>query len=88
MQAAVNLWPLIGVAVIIVGFVLRAHPVLVVVAAGRAIVTVRRLGGPRRPVPARRTVPAVPLRHPPERHQRAERHRSAQGDDERHHDKG
>ena len=33
MQAAVNLWPLIGVAVIIVGFVLRAHPVLVVVAA-------------------------------------------------------
>jgi uncharacterized membrane protein len=33
MQTAVNLWPLIGVAVIIVGFVLRAHPVLVVVAA-------------------------------------------------------
>jgi uncharacterized membrane protein len=33
MQAAVNLWPLIGVAVIILGFVLRAHPVLVVVAA-------------------------------------------------------
>jgi uncharacterized membrane protein len=33
MQAAVNLWPLIGVAVIIVGFVLRAHPVLVVIAA-------------------------------------------------------
>ena len=33
MQAAVNLWPLIGVAVIIGGFVLRAHPVLVVVAA-------------------------------------------------------
>lgn len=33
MQAAVNLWPLIGVAVIVVGFVLRAHPVLVVVAA-------------------------------------------------------
>ena len=33
MHAAVNLWPLIGVAVIIVGFVLRAHPVLVVVAA-------------------------------------------------------
>ena len=31
--AAVNLWPLIGVAVIIVGFVLRAHPVLVVIAA-------------------------------------------------------
>lgn len=33
MQAAVNLWPLIGVAVVIVGFVLRANPVLVVVAA-------------------------------------------------------
>ncbi|NHZ98438.1 DUF969 domain-containing protein [Massilia sp. CCM 8734] len=33
MQTAVNLWPLIGVAVIIVGFVLRVHPVLVVVAA-------------------------------------------------------
>ncbi|NHZ61937.1 DUF969 domain-containing protein [Massilia genomosp. 1] len=33
MQSAVNLWPLIGVAVIIVGFVLRVHPVLVVVAA-------------------------------------------------------
>ncbi len=33
MQAEVSLWPLIGVAVIIVGFVLRANPVLVVVAA-------------------------------------------------------
>ena len=33
MQAAVNLWPLVGVAVIIAGFVLRAHPVLVVIAA-------------------------------------------------------
>jgi uncharacterized membrane protein len=33
MQAAVNLWPLIGVAVIIVGFVLRANPVLVVIGA-------------------------------------------------------
>ncbi|MDQ1831468.1 DUF969 domain-containing protein [Massilia scottii] len=33
MQTVVNLWPLIGVAVIIVGFVLRVHPVLVVVAA-------------------------------------------------------
>lgn len=33
MQAAVNLWPLIGVAVVVVGFVLRAHPVLVVIAA-------------------------------------------------------
>ena len=29
----VNLWPLLGVAVIIAGFALRAHPVLVVVAA-------------------------------------------------------
>lgn len=33
MQTAVNLWPLIGVAVIVLGFVLRAHPVLVVIAA-------------------------------------------------------
>ncbi|MGZ8289755.1 MAG: DUF969 domain-containing protein [Telluria sp.] len=33
MQSAVNLWPLAGVAVIVLGFVLRAHPVLVVVAA-------------------------------------------------------
>jgi uncharacterized membrane protein len=33
MQTAVNLWPLLGVAVIVVGFLLRAHPVLVVVAA-------------------------------------------------------
>ncbi|MET3134715.1 putative membrane protein [Oxalobacteraceae bacterium GrIS 1.11] len=33
MHTAVNLWPLLGVAVIILGFVLRAHPVLVVVAA-------------------------------------------------------
>ncbi|SFB99715.1 DUF969 domain-containing protein [Massilia yuzhufengensis] len=33
MQAAVNLWPLLGVAVIVAGFLLRAHPVLVVVAA-------------------------------------------------------
>ncbi|MYM21785.1 DUF969 family protein [Duganella sp. FT135W] len=33
MQHAVNLWPLLGVAVIIVGFALRAHPVLVVIAA-------------------------------------------------------
>lgn len=33
MHTAVNLWPLLGVAVIIVGFLLRAHPVLVVVAA-------------------------------------------------------
>jgi uncharacterized membrane protein len=34
METAVNLWPLIGVAVIIVGFVLRANPVLVVIVAG------------------------------------------------------
>lgn len=33
MQSAVNLWPLAGVAAIVLGFVLRAHPVLVVVAA-------------------------------------------------------
>ena len=33
MHNAVNLWPLIGVLVIIVGFVLRANPVLVVIVA-------------------------------------------------------
>ena len=33
MHTAVNLWPLIGVAVIIAGFALRANPVLVVIAA-------------------------------------------------------
>lgn len=33
MHTAVNLWPLLGVAVIILGFLLRAHPVLVVVVA-------------------------------------------------------
>ncbi|MES2129437.1 MAG: DUF969 domain-containing protein [Pseudomonadota bacterium] len=33
MQSAVNLWPLAGVLVIIAGFVLRANPVLVVIAA-------------------------------------------------------
>ncbi|SFU30493.1 DUF969 domain-containing protein [Pseudoduganella namucuonensis] len=33
MQAAVNLWPLLGVAVIVAGFLMRAHPVLVVAAA-------------------------------------------------------
>jgi uncharacterized membrane protein len=33
MQSAVNLWPLLGVAVIVAGFLLRAHPVLVVIAA-------------------------------------------------------
>jgi uncharacterized membrane protein len=37
MQTAVNLWPLIGVAVIIIGFVLRFNPMLIVAAA--AIVT-------------------------------------------------
>lgn len=33
MESAVNLWPLAGVAVIVAGFLLRAHPVLVVIAA-------------------------------------------------------
>ncbi|HEU4851930.1 MAG TPA: DUF969 family protein [Telluria sp.] len=33
METAVNLWPLIGVAVIAAGFMLRANPVLVVIAA-------------------------------------------------------
>ncbi len=33
LQTAVNLWPLLGVAVIAAGFLLRANPVLVVVAA-------------------------------------------------------
>ncbi|RZT04107.1 Uncharacterized membrane protein [Duganella sp. CF402] len=33
MHHTVNLWPLLGVAVIIAGFALRAHPVLVVIAA-------------------------------------------------------
>jgi uncharacterized membrane protein len=33
MQTAVNMWPLLGVAVIVLGFMLRLHPVLVVVAA-------------------------------------------------------
>jgi uncharacterized membrane protein len=33
MQTAVNMWPLLGVAVIVLGFLLRLHPVLVVVAA-------------------------------------------------------
>ena len=33
MHAAVNLWPLLGIAVIVAGFLLRANPVLVVVAA-------------------------------------------------------
>ncbi len=30
---SINLWPLLGVAVIVLGFALRAHPVLVVIAA-------------------------------------------------------
>ena len=34
MEQAVNLWPLIGIAAIVVGFVLRFNPVLVVIAAG------------------------------------------------------
>lgn len=33
MHAAVNLWPLVGVAVIVVGFALRINPMLVVVGA-------------------------------------------------------
>lgn len=33
MQSAVNMWPLLGVAVIVLGFLLRLHPVLVVAAA-------------------------------------------------------
>ena len=37
METAVNLWPLIGVAVIIVGFILRFNPMLIVAAA--AIIT-------------------------------------------------
>lgn len=34
MEQAVNLWPLIGIAAIVVGFLLRFNPVLVVIAAG------------------------------------------------------
>ena len=37
MGTAVNLWPLVGVAVIIVGFILRFNPMLIVAAA--AIIT-------------------------------------------------
>jgi amino acid permease len=36
MQTVVNLWPLIGVLVIVVGFVLRFNPLLVVTAAAIA----------------------------------------------------
>jgi len=36
MSTAVNLWPLIGVVIIIVGFVLRFNPLLVVTVAGLA----------------------------------------------------
>ncbi len=36
MPAAINYWPLIGVAVVIAGFALRRNPVLVVVIAGLA----------------------------------------------------
>lgn len=32
-QSTINMWPLLGVAVIVLGFLLRLHPVLVVVAA-------------------------------------------------------
>lgn len=34
MDSAVNLWPLLGIAAIVVGFVLRFNPVLVVIVAG------------------------------------------------------
>jgi len=34
MDAAVNLWPLAGIAAIVVGFLLRFNPVIVVVVAG------------------------------------------------------
>lgn len=34
MSTAINYWPLIGVAWVVVGFVLRANPVIVVVSAG------------------------------------------------------
>jgi len=43
-EAVVNLWPLIGVAVIIVGFVLRFNPMLVV--AVTAIITATAAGFP------------------------------------------
>ncbi len=33
MHSAVNMWPLLGVAVIVLGFMLRLHPVMVVAAA-------------------------------------------------------
>jgi uncharacterized membrane protein len=33
MHTAVNLWPLLGIAVVVAGFLLRAHPVIVVIAA-------------------------------------------------------
>lgn len=34
MDSAVNLWPLLGIAAIVVGFLLRFNPVLVVIVAG------------------------------------------------------
>jgi uncharacterized membrane protein len=34
MAETLNLWPLIGIAVIVVGFLLRFNPVLVVIVAG------------------------------------------------------
>ena len=33
MDSSVNLWPLLGVAVVVAGFLLRSNPVLVAVAA-------------------------------------------------------
>jgi len=44
MPTAVSLWPLIGVAIIIAGFVLRFHPMLVVI--GTAIATALAAGFP------------------------------------------
>lgn len=34
MDSVVNLWPLLGIAAIVAGFVLRFNPVLVVIVAG------------------------------------------------------
>lgn len=34
MENAVNLWPLVGIAAIIIGFLLRFNPVLVVIVSG------------------------------------------------------
>ena len=44
MTTGINLWPLIGVAVIIAGFILRFNPMLVVIST--AIVTAFAAGFP------------------------------------------